>query len=160
MATVCSGNGTAGVAGGVGISYCIHGWVVDMAFDQSMTVQAILRNELLDELTCDLCMMLDGIMLPANDPRWGTELGQYAHPNCRAIWVPILDTGTLDPTPSIDIPDIFRHGVAVSLIDSWDDMPIPLKGVDRLGTQEIVVDDIMNMLEPYEVMAGILLGEG
>lgn len=131
-----------------------------MPFDQTMTVQAILRNELLDEKTCEICMMLDGIMLPADDPRWNTELGQYAHPGCRAMWVPILDTGTLAQTLDSMIPDIFKQGIVTKLIDDWDDMPMPLKGADRLRAHELVVDEVMEMLEPYEVMANILLGEG
>ena len=129
-------------------------------FDKMLVIQAIMRSEMLDDKTCDLCMLLDGIMLRADDPLWDGELGQYAHPYCRAIWVPILDTGVLEPTPAVDIPDVFKSGVAMHLIDDWEDMPMPTKGVDKLKVGEMTADDLMPLLEPYEVYAGLLIGAG
>lgn len=122
-------------------------------------IEALLRSEMLDERTCEICMDLDGVMLPVDDARWNGELGSLAHPNCRAIFVPIYDKGTMDYTPESVIPDIFLKQGALKLVDDWEDLPSVSRGAKKLAEKTIDVDEMVELLMPYEVI-GVYLGLG
>ena len=119
-------------------------------------VEGILRSEMLDEKTCEVCMLLDGILLPADAPEWNGELGQYAHPNCRAVWIPVYDMGVLDFTKDINIPDVFMKANAIKLIDSWEDLPMPTQGAERLAEKLITIEEEMDLLVPAELIGAYL----
>ena len=56
-------------------------------------IHALQRSEILDNVTCDFCLSMDGLTV-APDDTWASE-GEF-HNNCRGIWVEILkDEDTL-----------------------------------------------------------------
>jgi hypothetical protein len=118
-------------------------------------IQALLRNELLDAKTCAVCLDLDGIMRPIDDPAWSGELGDLAHPNCRMFIVPIEDIGTMDYTPFGEIPALITKGGTTQLLKTWEDLPMLDKGAEKLG-KKITVDEIIEIFEPYELMGSLL----
>lgn len=66
---------------------------------QSEHIAQFERSEIIDDVTCDLCLSLDQRVLPADDPM--TNLDAF-HDWCRGIWIPILATDDLldyDPIP-------------------------------------------------------------
>ena len=60
------------------------------------------RTEIIDDVTCDICMMIDGRIVTADDPAAKMDI---IHNNCRGIWIPITvddeknDPYELDPVP-------------------------------------------------------------
>ena len=125
----------------------------------ALEVKAWIRSEMLDEKTCEICQQLDGIMLPADDPRWSGELGQLAHPNCRVCFVPIYDIGSLDYTT--DIPDVINRSGFLQLPEVWDEYPSPTEGLKKLReTGKITIEEEMEIFEPYELMGMLLTGGG
>lgn len=57
-------------------------------FDRNQDkIYALQRSEILDELTCDFCLSMDGRVVDQNDT-WASE--DSFHTNCRGIWVEIL----------------------------------------------------------------------
>lgn len=64
--------------------------------DAKEQIHAMQRSEILDDATCDLCMSIDGRVLPQADPM--TQLDQV-HTNCRGLWVAILKTDADLPDP-------------------------------------------------------------
>lgn len=84
-----------------------------------MEAKVIMRSEILDEKTCPICRNeLDGITLPADDPRWDIY-GKKAHPHCRYVLVPIFEA--IDPvlvtTPDSELPRFITHFWGLSLAD-------------------------------------------
>lgn len=118
-------------------------------------VEAILRSEILDAKICAACAAIDGIMLPADDPQWEGEMGYYLHPNCRAIWVPILDVGTMDFTDSGDLPAMITASGVTRLLKDFDDLPAAETGEDILEAG-ITVEEATMALAPYDLMTGLL----
>lgn len=72
--------------------------VFDRNADQ---IYALQRSEILDEVTCDFCLSMDGRIVGLDD-KWAAE--DCFHTNCRGIWVEILHE---EPEkPDIDgVPD-------------------------------------------------------
>jgi len=50
-------------------------------------IHALQRSEILDNVTCDFCLSMDGLTVEPDDS-WASE-GEF-HNNCRGIWVEIL----------------------------------------------------------------------
>lgn len=117
-------------------------------------VKAIMRSEILDAATCDICAQLDGIILPADDPAWQGEMGQPAHCNCRYMLVPILEgiEPVLDYTPKGDIKKVIQRLGGLDLRGLLDQRKIPTKGIRRFTTQELTLDDIKDILEPADLI--------
>jgi hypothetical protein len=57
--------------------------------DAKEQIHALQRSEILDMSTCELCISIDGRVLPQSDPM--TQLDEV-HTNCRGMWVGILKT--------------------------------------------------------------------
>jgi len=63
------------------------------------------RSEVLDDRTCEMCMTLDGRVLPADDPMVEMDI---VHTNCRGVWIPIFTTD--ETIPEFDsIPNSIRE---------------------------------------------------
>jgi hypothetical protein len=126
-------------------------------------VQMIMRNEILDSLTCEVCeFYLDGITLSASDPRWTGELGQKAHPNCRMMLVPLFEgiAPVMDPTPENEIPSVFRHLANVVPVAMYDGGIRQPEGVERLQMHELTVEDVAEVLEPEDLIERLFLSGG
>lgn len=121
-----------------------------------MEIVAWLRSEILDAKTCETCEQLDGILLPADDPAWNGPLGELAHPNCRAMWIPIYDMGTLDFTAAEAIPELITHGGFHEIPETWEEYPSPIEGLRRMRRGVITLDEEMDLLEPFELLASYL----
>ena len=50
-------------------------------------IHGLQRSEILDSVTCDFCLSMDGLVVDTED-KWASE-GEF-HNNCRGIWVEIL----------------------------------------------------------------------
>jgi len=124
-----------------------------------MQVQGWLRSEILDAATCDICAALDGIILPADDPRWSGEYGQLAHIGCRVCFVPLYDMGVLDFTPDDALPDVITRRGFLQLTELWDEYPHPAEALKRMTDSGITIEEELELLEPYELM-GFYLGLG
>ena len=74
------------------------------------SIHALQRSEVLDPVTCPMCLSLDGRVIDPMDP-FG-KLGQV-HTNCRGIWVAILKTDT-------ELPKI--KPIPKSLLNRFDTM--------------------------------------
>lgn len=51
-------------------------------------IYALQRSEILDKVTCNFCISMDGVTIEADDDFASTEI---YHTNCRGIWVEILN---------------------------------------------------------------------
>lgn len=122
------------------------------------TIKAWIRSEILDSVTCPVCVDLDGIIMDGPDLESHGELAELAHLNCRAIFVPIYEMGDLEPTPPSGIPDVFIKNGEIQLIDSWEDLPMPSRGLNKIAGRGLAVEEEMALLEPYGLMAGLILG--
>ena len=59
-----------------------------LVFDQNASlIEALQRSEVLDDVTCDTCMDLDGRIVTPDDPFASMDL---VHNNCRGLWIPIM----------------------------------------------------------------------
>lgn len=119
-----------------------------------MIVQYLMRSEILDEATCEVCEALNGITLPADDPAWAGELGQEAHCNCRYMLVPLyteLPTG-LETTPLEEIENIKRIFGALTTTQILDRLRITARGTDRIRASEITFEDLADVLESPELL--------
>ena len=58
-------------------------------------IYALQRSEIIDDCTCKLCLLADGIVISQND-----ELSSISlfHEGCRGIWVQIMKD-EIDPPP-------------------------------------------------------------
>jgi len=120
-----------------------------------MQVQMIMRSEILDAATCDVCASLDGIMRPADDPAWGGELGMLAHCNCRMMLIPIFEG---IPTVMVDTPieeiNQIKQMLGGSLVtqEILNTMKIPTRGVNRFTMHTITEKDIEDIFEPVDLI--------
>jgi hypothetical protein len=122
-------------------------------------VVAIMRSEILDELTCPICSdELDGIVLPEDDPSWAGELGMPAHPNCRFALIPLTEgtPAVLNYMKTIEVPQVIRHMNQLMTPEFFNDMRIPVRGLRRLHAQPIKVGDIRDAMGPDDVLQDIL----
>jgi hypothetical protein len=120
-----------------------------------MTVHSLMRSEIMDDATCDVCQLLDGIVRPADDPAWAGELGMPAHCNCRFTIIALLEgiDPVLDPTPDAEMPDLatlFGMTMTPAMIES---LRIPIRGADRFQTRELTIEDIEDLLGPGDLIA-------
>jgi len=77
-------------------------------------IHGLQRSEILDEVTCEMCVSLDGRVVSVNDPF--TQLGQV-HNNCRGIWVAIIKTDN-------DLPEVKNLPKSIlNRFDSVDGVP-------------------------------------
>lgn len=110
------------------------------------TINAVMRSEILDEDTCDVCYNeLDGIIMRPDDPRW-PELSALAHANCRMVLVPIASDleHLVEPTPDEIIEGIRSHFGRL----------IPFSEVERLRSvraaaplPEITVEEVLELVD-------------
>ena len=78
-------------------------------FQKNLTdVKAFQRSEVLDDVTCETCIALDGNVVKPDDPMAQMDI---VHTNCRGIWVPIFEED--DEKPEVT-------GVSKKLRDSFD----------------------------------------
>lgn len=64
-------------------------------FQKNLTeIKAFQRSEVLDEVTCDTCISLDGQTIGPSDPMAQLDI---VHTNCRGVWVPIFEEDTEQP---------------------------------------------------------------
>ena len=113
-------------------------------------VQAIMRSEILDDRTCDVCEELDGVVLPADHPLWAREMGLPAHPNCRYMLVPIIEgidpvLKPTDPDEVIRLTDLFPFRE-----DWYTTMYIPL--TPRTTILPLRVEDLREAISPFDVI--------
>lgn len=73
-------------------------------------IYALQRSELIDEKTCNFCLSIDGGTFDKNDPI--TKIDNFC-PNCRGIWVEILDDEE-NPPKVEGIPQAVRDHVNLS----------------------------------------------
>lgn len=66
------------------------------------------RSEVLDDVTCDMCLTLDQRVIKADDPMAAMDI---VHSNCRGVWVPIFETD--EEKPEIT-------GLPKTVVDSFD----------------------------------------
>jgi len=71
-------------------------------------IYAMQRSELLDEVTCDFCLSLDGRTVSPDDP-WVNE--DQFHSNCRGIWVEIMNNEAELPEIE-DVPKLLDNHYA------------------------------------------------
>jgi hypothetical protein len=125
---------------------------------EDMTVQSILRSEILDDKTCEVCAdTLDGIVLAADDPAWGGEMGMLAHPNCRMVLVPLFEgiEPVMEPSPPELIRQAVRHFNTI-MPDWWvDRQVIPTRGRDALRNVPLTLRDISSITEDDELITRI-----
>ena len=62
-------------------------------------VVSVMRMEVLDSRTCEICAYIDGMILDINDPR--VNLYNQVHPNCRGDWAYMTD----EMHPQVTQPD-------------------------------------------------------
>ena len=56
--------------------------------ENSPNIYALQRSEILDDVVCDFCMSMDGVIVALDDP--AADEDEY-HSNCRGIWVEIMN---------------------------------------------------------------------
>lgn len=67
----------------------VRDWVAEESPEHKDHIYAAQRSELSnDDICCELCNRLDGIVISPDDDLTRTKI---FHPNCRGIWVAILD---------------------------------------------------------------------
>lgn len=64
--------------------------------DAKAQIHGMQRSEILDDRSCNICLSLDGRVLPQSDPM--TQIGAI-HENCAGMWVAILKTDSELPEP-------------------------------------------------------------
>lgn len=73
----------------------------DVFYRNEDKIYALQRSEILDEVTCNFCLSMDGLIVDLND-KWATE--DVFHSNCRGIWVQILKDEE-NPPEVTGVPD-------------------------------------------------------
>lgn len=136
-------------------------WVLAAIGELGMNAQLILRSEILDDVTCDVCMdELNGITLPADDPAWAGELGEEAHDNCRVMFVPLFEgiDPVMDVTPASQIPEIVHHmqqllpaGEAARRLSQLQ----LLNGEEILRARGLTLDDLSEIYSNEELLLHI-----
>jgi SPP1 gp7 family putative phage head morphogenesis protein len=109
-------------------------------------VYAMQYSAILDDVTCDFCMSLDGYVLSASE-----ALGEYdppAHYECRCILVEILQDEAMKP----DIETVDEGIPAIGNLDDFQQLDAPIVGPDdpaaKLLRQEI--DDRQTKIDQYK----------
>ena len=134
--------------------------------DDIMFAQALMRTELLDEDTCDICWDdLNGIVLPPDDPAWGGELGQEAHDHCRFMLVPIFEgiDPVLDYTPTDQVPVMVRHQRQLFPAEEAAEKIAVLaaaNGGEILKARQITLDDLADVFTNEELLYRIFYEGG
>ena len=121
---------------------------------KSLAVPLILRSEILDARTCEVCPAFDGFIAPADDPVWAGEMGMPAHCNCRFKLVVLFNVR--DPenwiTPQEQVPDLVSLLGAVLTIEMVEQMKIPVHGDERLKIKPIRIEDIEKVMQPADLL--------
>jgi len=119
-----------------------------------LEVPLILRSEILDNRTCDVCPSFDGFIARADDPVWAGEMGMPAHCNCRYKLVTLFNVR--DPenwvTPQDMVPDLVSRLGAVLTKEMVEQMRIPVNGGDRLKLRTIRIEDIEDLMQPADLL--------
>lgn len=98
-------------AAGLIINQGINRGRKDVFEKNSEKIYALQRSEILDSVTCDFCLSMDGRVVDKDDS-WASE--DTFHNNCRGIWVEIMQE---EP----EKPDI--DGIPDNLADYWGGEP-------------------------------------
>jgi len=78
-------------------------------FEKYLTkIKAFQRTEVLDMVTCNMCLSLDGKVIKPDDPMAHLDI---THSNCRGLWVPIYEADTEQPGIT---------GIPKSVTDTFD----------------------------------------
>lgn len=117
-------------------------------------VKALMRSEIQDSATCAVCAELDGIVLPADDPRWGGELGMPAHCNCRYDLIPLFEgiDPVMNATDADLIPELLQILGSVQTRAMVNAMRIPVTGANRFLIHQLTLTDIEDLLEPADLL--------
>lgn len=93
-----------------------------LVFDKYKSkIHALQRSEILDEVTCNFCLSIDGRIVDVDDP---IAKGGPFHSNCRGIWVEILkDEEELPPVTGV--PNSIRDRIG----DSVNELVQPKKPI-------------------------------
>lgn len=74
-------------------------------------IYGLQRSEVLDDVTCNFCLSMDGLVVEPTDTAWA-KAGVF-HNNCRGIWVEIMKDEQ-------NVEDIEITGVPANLADYYD----------------------------------------
>ncbi len=129
-----------------------------------ITAKMIMRSEILDEKTCPICKnQLDGIVLPADDPRWNVVYGLPAHRNCRYVLVPIFEgiDPVLSSTPDDELPEFVFHSYLTRMLPlqqaleeavDIEELRGVLGGAEWVVGREFTEEDIRNIIDPLDLL--------
>lgn len=113
------------LVGKIGIDFFDEGRALTFE-DMTDQLHALQRSEILDDVTCAMCMSLDGRVLAATDPF--TKIGQI-HTHCRGIWVGVLKTDAelpnITPLPK-SIKNKFETIEGVPSINNFKQIKVPV----------------------------------
>jgi hypothetical protein len=112
----------------------------------------------MDSRTCEICLNeLNGIMLPADDPRWLGPLGKEAHDGCRFDLVPVF--GGIDPvmdmTPDELVPQLVEHLRSLMPLEQAQLMMNELfaaSGVEIIRTNVLTWEDLEDIFVNEELL--------
>lgn len=84
-------------------------------------ISAYQRSEILDEVTCAICVSLDERIVKADDPMAKLDI---IHTNCRGIWVPITKNEEIEGTIGLPktIVDSFKTVGGVPVVNSFNQL--------------------------------------
>lgn len=110
----------------------------EIVFDYNAEdLHALQRSEILDDVTCNICMSIDGATLDEKNPF--TSLTQV-HSNCRGIWVAVLNDDSELPTVK-DLPKSikskFETTEGVPTVNNFVQLKKPIVGSGSRLQQKI-----------------------
>lgn len=125
-----------------------------MVFEDNVDqLQGYQRSEVLDDRTCNVCISLDGRIVPTDDPMANlTEV----HSNCRGIWIPVLNGEEVDGTWGIPktVRDNFDTVGGTPMTNSFKAMKNPERGQPFQGPGAAArapkTADDLNFVPPYD----------
>jgi len=126
-----------------------------------MRAELLMRTEILDEVTCTICWNeLNGIVLPADDPRWMGPLGQKAHRHCRFMLVPLFEgiDPVMDITPDDQVPEVIQHILELLPPEEAERRATQLRmldGEELLRIRELTLEDLEGILDNQDLLAHI-----
>lgn len=103
----------------------------------SNMIQGYQRTEILDGVTCDFCLSMDGEEVTADDPMATLD---EVHDNCRGLWVPIqvgepFDVANAGLNP--DLEDSFDTVGGAPVVNAFKQLKAPLNDLSRGATEEV-----------------------
>ena len=107
--------------------------------DNQKVIHGLQRSEVLDSVTCPVCLSIDGRVLAPNDPF--AQLGQV-HTHCRGLWVPILLTSSdlprTKPLPK-SLQNRFQRVEGIPAINKFKQLKAPV--INKTSRVQSKIDD-------------------